>query len=62
MGDSSYGWTVTGGGPWSVTFREVGDGRVVRLRVGDFTIVLPDHKAHKLGSDLKIASGLEDYS
>jgi hypothetical protein len=61
MGDA-YNWTVTGDGPWSVTFREVGDGRVVRLRVGDFIIVIPDRQAHKLGSELKIASGLEDFS
>lgn len=52
-------WNVTEGDPWSVTFRPMEDTRVVRLHVGNFTIVLPALEAHKLGSALHAASGLE---
>jgi hypothetical protein len=53
------GWNVAEGDPWSVTFRPMEDTRVVRLHVGDFTIVLPALEAHKLGSALHAASGLD---
>lgn len=39
----------------------VGAHYVVRLHVGDFTVVLPALEAHKLGSALHAASGLNNY-
>lgn len=52
-------WSVTKGDPLSVTFRSTGDDRVVRLHVGNFTLVLPALEAHKLGSALHAASGID---
>lgn len=57
MTDASF--TVAEGDPWSVTFRPIEDTRVVRLHVGNFTVVLPALEAHKLGSALHAASGLD---
>jgi hypothetical protein len=50
--------------PWRVTMTRVGDGYVVRLHVGDTTVILPSLEAHKLGSALHAASGIntEDLS
>lgn len=56
MGDT---WYVTEGDRWTVTFRPSGGGRAVRLNVGNFTIVLPALEAHKLGSALREASGID---
>lgn len=53
------GWDVAEGDPWSVSCGPNEFTRVVRLRVGDFTVVLPALEAHKLGSALHAASGLE---
>lgn len=57
MTDASF--TVAEGDPWSVTFRPMEDTRVVRLHAGNFTIVLPALEAHKLGSALHAASGID---
>lgn len=48
---------VTDGDPWSVAFRRQQD--TVRLRVGTFTITLSALSAHKLGSALHAASGID---
>jgi hypothetical protein len=53
------GWDVAEGDPWSVSCGPNEFTRVVRLRVGDFTIALTALSAHKLGSALHAASGLE---
>jgi hypothetical protein len=45
--------------PWRVSIVRVGEDRVIRLHVGNFTTVLPTLEAHKLGSALHAASGLE---
>lgn len=43
---------------WRVSFSRDEFGRVVRLHVGGTTIILPALDAHKLGSALQAASGL----
>lgn len=53
------GWDVAEGDPWSVSFGPNEFTRVVRLRVGDFTIALSALSAHKLGSALHAASGID---
>lgn len=57
-------WRVTGsrGDPWRVTISHVGDGRVIHLHIGDVMVVLPVLEAHKLGSALHAASGLDENS
>lgn len=45
--------------PWRVTMTRVGDGYVVRLHVGGTTVILPSLEAHKLGSALHAASGID---
>jgi hypothetical protein len=53
-------WNVAEGDPWSVSCRPKEFTHVVRLRVGDFsTIALSALSAHKLGSALHAASGLD---
>lgn len=52
---------ITGstGEPWRVTISRVGDGRVIHLHVGNVGLFLPALEAHKLGSALHAASGLD---
>jgi hypothetical protein len=45
--------------PWRVSIVRVGEDRVIRLHVGNFTTVLPTLEAHKLGSTLHAASGID---
>ncbi len=44
---------------WRVTISRVGDDRVVRLFIGKAIAVLPALEAHKLGSALQAASGID---
>jgi hypothetical protein len=56
MTDISY----STGDPWSVTISRVSDGRVIHLRIGNVKVILPVLEAHKLGSALHAASGLDE--
>ena len=53
------GWNWTPDDSWRVTFYPRADDRLVRLHAGDFMIVLPALEAHKLGSALQTASGID---
>lgn len=44
---------------WHVSSHPVEDGRVVHLDVGGFRLILPALEAHKLGTALRIASGID---
>jgi hypothetical protein len=44
---------------WSVGYSPAGDERVIRLRVENRTVALPALEAHKLGSALHAASGID---
>jgi hypothetical protein len=47
-------------GQWSVSFRPTdSDERIVQLNIRNMKVTLPAIEAHKLGSALRIASGLE---
>lgn len=53
-------WSETEGDPWRVSFRPSAGDRLVLLSIGeDFAIALPPLSAHKLGSALHAASGLD---
>jgi hypothetical protein len=56
------GWTWNPDEPWRVTFAPPDDERIVWLHTGDFTATLPALEAHKLGSALHAASGLDTSS
>lgn len=57
MGDE---WSEIENDPWRVTFRPGADERIVLLSIGDtFAVSLPALSAHKLGSALHAASGIE---
>ena len=53
-------FNVIPGEAWRVNFSPVEDDRIVHLCVGGTTIVLPALEAHKLGSALHAASGLDE--
>jgi hypothetical protein len=55
-------FNVIPGEAWHVNFSPVEDDRIVHLCVGGTTIVLPALEAHKLGSALRAASGLDGES
>jgi hypothetical protein len=55
-------FNVIPGDTWHVNFSPVDDDRIVHLCVGGTTIVLPALEAHKLGSALRAASGLDEES
>jgi hypothetical protein len=48
--------------PWRVTMRRVGADYVVHLHVGNATVMLPALEAHKLGSALHAASGIDTHA
>lgn len=54
-------WHLTGstGAPWRVTRSRTGDGYVIHLHLGDVMVILPAPEAHKLGSALQAASGVD---
>ena len=47
------------GEPWRVTISRVGDGYVIHLHIGNVKVILPALEAHKLGSALQAASGID---
>lgn len=53
------GFSLTPGEPWRVTISRVGDGHVIHLHLGQVMVVLPALEAHKLGSALHAASGID---
>jgi hypothetical protein len=43
-----------------VTISRTGGGHVIHLHIGNVMVILPALEAHKLGSALHAASGLDD--